>query len=282
MIPKIIHYCWLSGDPIPEAYQKCMDTWKEKLSGYEIILWDTKRFDINSMLWIKQAFETQVYACAADYIRLYAIYTHGGIYLDMDMEALKSFDTLLDTDILLAYENHISENIEAGCFGAEPGHPYIKKCMEYFENTPLFEPSLLPEILTLKKTERHEFINPLILPEIMRNVLQESFSHERYSIRSWDYFTAKNVVTGNIEVTENTFTIHHFAAQYHSREWLEARTLKQKMLATFGTRSFLVKIVIKAISLIQRIEEGGLGKTVHYSVNKYILRKNTRRGVIEQ
>jgi hypothetical protein len=200
----------------------------------------------------------------------------------MDMEVLKPFGTLLDTDILLAYENHISENIEAGCFGAEPGHPYIKKCMEYFENTPLFEPSRLPEILTLKKAERHEFINPLILPEIMRNVLRESFSHERYSICSWDYFTAKNVVTGNIETTENTFTIHHFGAQYHSDAWREARSLKQKMFATFGTQSFFVKIVIKIISLMQRIEEGDLGKTVHYSVNKYILRKNTQSGVIEK
>jgi mannosyltransferase OCH1-like enzyme len=101
-----------------------MDTWQEKLPDYEIILWDTKRFDINNVLWVKQAFEVQLYACAADYIRLYAIYIHGGIYLDM--EVVKSFDPLLDTDILLAYENHISENIEACCFGAEPAHPYIK------------------------------------------------------------------------------------------------------------------------------------------------------------
>jgi hypothetical protein len=179
-------------------------------------------------------------------------------------------------DILLAFENHISENIEAGCFGAEPGHPYIKKCMEYFENTPLFDPSLLPEILRLKKSERHEFINPLILPEIMHNVLRESFYDEQYPVLSWDYFTAKNVVTGNIEATENTFTIHHFVAQYHSQEWLEARALKQKIFARFGSRSLLVKIVIKAISLIQRIEEGGLGKTFRYSMNKYISRKNTR------
>jgi hypothetical protein len=259
-----------------------MDTWKAKLPGYEIVLWDTKRFDINSVLWTKQAFETQLYACAADYIRLYAVYNYGGIYLDMDMEVVKPFDKLLDAGFMLAYENHISENIEAGCFGAEAGHPYIKKCMEYFEETPLFEPSLLPEILKLKKSERHEFINPLILPEIMRNVLKESFSYEEYPIFSWDYFTAKNVVTGNVETTKNTFTIHHFAAQYHSREWLEARALKQKMLATFGTQSFWVKIVIKAISLIQRIEEGGLGKTFHYSVNKYILRKNTQRGAIKK
>jgi hypothetical protein len=253
-----------------------MDTWREKLSGYEIILWDTKRFDITSTLWTKQAFETQLYACAADYIRLYAIYTHGGLYLDMDMEVIKSFDPLLDTDILLAYENHISENIEAGCFGAEPGHPYIKKCMEHFENTPLFEPSLLPEILRLKKSERHEFINPIISPELMKNVLRDYFSHDKYPVYSWDYFTAKNVVTGNIETTKHTFTIHHFAAQYHSWEWLKARALKQRIFARFGEKNVIINIIIKFISMVQRIAEGGARKTARHAVNKYILRGNRR------
>ncbi|MDR3172215.1 MAG: glycosyl transferase [Treponema sp.] len=273
MIPKIIHYCWLSGDPIPEDYQRCMDTWREKLFGYEIVLWDTNRFDIACTLWTKQAFETQLYACAADYIRLYAIYTHGGFYLDMDIEVIKSFDPLLDTDILLAYENHISENIEAGCFGAESGHPYIKKCIEYFEDTPLFEPSLLPEILKLKKSERHEFINPLILPEIMKNVLQESFSHDQYHIFSWDYFTAKNVVTGNIEATENTFTIHHFATQYHSREWREWRKLRQKTLAVFGERCFFVRPFLGVMSFMQKTEEVGLCKTMRFYWEKYFVKR---------
>jgi hypothetical protein len=271
-IPKIIHYCWLSGDPVPEAYQNCMDTWQKKLPGYEIVLWDTKRFDIHRTLWTSQAFETQLYACAADYIRLYAIYTCGGIYLDMDMEVVKSFDPLLNTDILLAFENHISENIEAGCFGAEPGHPYIKKCMEYFENTPLFEPSLLPEILKLKKSERHECINPLILPEIMRNVLREYFYDERYPIFSRDYFTAKNVVTGNIEATENTFTIHHFATQYHSQEWREARALKQKIFAACGERGFLTMAIIKILGTMQRVEEDGLRKAMRYYWKKYVIK----------
>jgi mannosyltransferase OCH1-like enzyme len=105
MIPKIIHYCWLSGDPIPQDYQNCMDTWKQILKGYEFVLWDSKRFDINSVLWVKQAFETGLYAFAADYIRLYAVYNCGGIYLDMDMEAVKPFDELLNADIMLAYEH---------------------------------------------------------------------------------------------------------------------------------------------------------------------------------
>ncbi|MDR1147828.1 MAG: glycosyl transferase, partial [Spirochaetaceae bacterium] len=117
MIPKIIHYCWLSNDPIPENYERCMATWKAKLPDYEFILWDTARFDMNSVLWVKQAFDVKLYACAADYIRLYAVYSRGGIYLDMDMEVVKPFDELLKADTMLAYENNVNHNIEAGCFG---------------------------------------------------------------------------------------------------------------------------------------------------------------------
>ncbi|MDR0382372.1 MAG: hypothetical protein LBH50_00105, partial [Spirochaetaceae bacterium] len=172
MIPKIIHYCWLSDDPVPPDYERCMATWKEKLPDYEFTLWDARRFDMDSVLWVKQAFDIKLYACAADYIRLYAVYHNGGIYLDMDMEVVKPFDGLLQKDYMLAYENHIGRNVEAGCFGAVKNHPYIKKCMEYLEKTPLFDPALQPQIMKLPKSERHDFVAPLILPEIMKNAAE--------------------------------------------------------------------------------------------------------------
>ena len=60
MIPKIIHYCWLSGDPFPKDIQKYMNTWKKRLPDYQFILWDTHRFDINSSKWVKQAYENKL------------------------------------------------------------------------------------------------------------------------------------------------------------------------------------------------------------------------------
>ena len=89
MIPKIIHYCWLSRDEFPPLIKTCIDTWKEQLPDYEFILWDTNRFKLESNIWVQQAFDTKKYAFAADYIRLYAIYNFGGIYLDTDIEVLK-------------------------------------------------------------------------------------------------------------------------------------------------------------------------------------------------
>ena len=95
MIPKIIHYCWLSDDKFPTQIQKCIDTWKVILPDYEFKLWDTTTLNLEDYIWIKQAFETKKYAFAADYIRLYAVYHYGGIYLDTDVEVLKSFNNLL-------------------------------------------------------------------------------------------------------------------------------------------------------------------------------------------
>ena len=104
MIPKIIHYCWLSNDPVPMQLQQYMQTWREKLPGYEFLLWNFDRFDIRRSTWVKEAFEAKKYAFAADYIRLYAVYRYGGIYMDMDVEVVRGFDELLDAPLMLGKE----------------------------------------------------------------------------------------------------------------------------------------------------------------------------------
>jgi hypothetical protein len=269
-IPKIIHYCWLSNDPIPTDYARYMSSWKAKLAEYDFLLWDTERFDINSTVWTKQSFEAQMYACVCDYIRLYAIYNYGGIYLDMDMEVIKTFDDFLQNDLMLAYENHISENIEAGCFGAVKEHPYIRKCMEYFEHRNFCDPKLFPSILNMEKSKRHDAINPPILPEVMRIVLQESFSSEKYLILSHDYFTAKNIVTGKIEMASNTITVHHFATQYHSEEWREIRAFEQRIKLRFGENSIVSKILCLFGRIKRCIQKEGIQGASKYYFAKYI------------
>ena len=50
MIPKKIHYCWLSNDPMPQQLQKCVDSWKKFLPDYEIVKWDLNRFPLGKSL----------------------------------------------------------------------------------------------------------------------------------------------------------------------------------------------------------------------------------------
>ena len=131
MIPKIIHLCWLSGDPYPEKIAKCISTWKKHLPDYEIMIWDTDRFDVNSLHWTKEAFEAERYAFVADYIRFYAVYNYGGIYLDSDVEVLKSFDDMLNLPYFVGEES-MEANLEVAIFGAEKGTQWVKDAMDYY------------------------------------------------------------------------------------------------------------------------------------------------------
>ena len=120
MIPKKIHLCWLSGEKFPPFIEYCISTWKKVLPDYEIILWDTARFDIDSVPWVREAYESRKYAFAADYIRYYALYTEGGIYLDSDVEVLKSFDNLLSYRSFIGFEAS-TRHFEAAVGGVEAG-----------------------------------------------------------------------------------------------------------------------------------------------------------------
>jgi mannosyltransferase OCH1-like enzyme len=200
-IPKIIHYCWLSDDPIPEKLKKSMNTWKEKLYDYKFILWNFERFDIHTSIWVKQAFESKKYATASDFIRLYAVYYFGGIYLDMDIEIIKPFNNLLNAEYMFGYESNRTKAIEAGCFGAVKGSEYIKLCLDYF-NGRHYTSSTISDGYTL--------------PKVMKEIFDKG--QDKLSFYSPDYFTAKDFETGIITVTQNTHCIHHFAGSWLSEE----------------------------------------------------------------
>lgn len=143
MIPKIIHYTWFSGEPFPENIQNCIDSWREHLSDYEFKLWDMNAIKGIDSVFLKEALQEKKWAYAADYIRLYAIYNEGGIYLDTDVQVYKSFDSLLNSSVFIGKENSIhfeggftAQYLSSHCFGAVRHHPFIKDCLEYFQDRP--------------------------------------------------------------------------------------------------------------------------------------------------
>ena len=228
MIPRIIHYCWLSNDPIPEKLQRCMNSWKEKLHDYEFILWNFDRFDINTSLWVKDAFQAKKYAFAADFIRLYAIYNYGGIYLDMDIEVIKPFDDLLNAEYMLAYEDD-DQRIEAGCFGAVKSAPYIKDCLEYFKNR------------DYKKT----VANSYILPNVMKDTLVRHDQANTIKIYTKDYFTAKSFQTGIITITNNTYCVHHYEGSWVPEDEQKLNHEKWDFYQKYGNDDYVVDIYKK-------------------------------------
>lgn len=212
MIPKVIHYCWLSEDPFPEKIQKCIDSWKQFLPDYEIVRWDLKRFPLEKKTWVKQAYENRKYAFAADYIRLYALYTEGGIYLDSDVQVVKPFDDLLNLPYFVCKENS-PQGIEAATIGAEKGCKWIGDCLKYYEGRDFID------VLGKQSTR--------VLPSIMKEVICSTYSLEEVDsplrvtkngdkvfLLPCDYFSPKNYVTKKIQHTHNTYSIHHFAGTW--------------------------------------------------------------------
>ncbi|MBR2631791.1 MAG: hypothetical protein IKD25_09800 [Bacteroidaceae bacterium] len=143
MIPKIIHYSWISTDPKPELVERCMKTWKEMLPDYEVVLWDAQKIqeEIQSV-FVDEAISVRKWAFAADFVRLHAVYRYGGIWLDSDVEVKKPFDDLLHQRMFIGQEaaTFFSFNtafkethLTSHCFGAEPGHPFLKKCLDYYQ-----------------------------------------------------------------------------------------------------------------------------------------------------
>lgn len=159
MIPKIIHYCWFGRGPMPKVVTWCIESWKRKCPDYEIKLWNEDNFDINSVPFVKQAYELKKYAFVADYVRMYALYHDGGICMDSDEYALRSFDDLLDNCVVSCHEYYpgmFAQNLSkldketwlpegeekwmqysglgicANPLLAEPHHPLIKDCLDYY------------------------------------------------------------------------------------------------------------------------------------------------------
>ena len=241
MIPKIVHICWLSGDPFPADIQKCLDTWKLYLSDYEIWLWGKKpinsestmgakviekEFDINSTLWTRQAFEQHKYAFAADYIRMYALYCYGGIYLDSDVIMYKSFDELLHLPYFIGQEQMGS--IEPAIIGAEKGCYWIADILAYYTNRQFvfndgtLDSRPLPYVCYDVLCEKYKFVR---LHKLYNYDIDGSYIY----IHNKDFFNSRN----RIEPikTDKSFCSHAYAGS-----WMKPKT---------GTKAKIRKMIPK-------------------------------------
>ena len=216
MIPKIIHYCWLSSDPIPVDLQNYMNSWKKQLPDYVFIKWDFNRFPKDKSIWVSEAFNNKKYAFAADYIRLYALYNYGGIYLDMDVEVLKPFDEFLQLNTMLSYENYNPiHSLEVAAFGVAKNESWIGECLKYYDDRHFvnsdgsYNMNVLPAIVA-------DCIKKAGFNIITVSCLEEAKSIKGNNIPVFipEYFSPKNYLTGKLIISENTFSIHHFAASW--------------------------------------------------------------------
>lgn len=220
MIPKIIHYCWLSNDPLPADIQGYINTWIKHLKDYEFIKWDFNRFPKDKSDWVREAFECKKYAFAADYLRLYALYNYGGIYLDSDVEVLKSFDDFLTLDTMMCYENTSGGEkgtfyLEVAAFGAAKGQQWIGDCLKHYEDRHFINANgemdmkPLPEVVWSVLSS-----NGYTLRDVDNIIEAQLVGSKEIPVFPYDYFSPKNLYTMEVTVTDNTYSIHNYKGSW--------------------------------------------------------------------
>lgn len=240
MVPKIIHCVWLSGDDKPAVYQNCIDSWKEKMPDYEIREWSLKNLpeEVLDHKFVKGALAARKWAYATDYIRLWALHTYGGIYLDMDVIVYKSFDPFLSHRFFSSIElfphalyksinkkEVIGLGIEAAVMGSEKGHPFMADVMDYyrdleFVNNPAYHfQYIMPRVLTRVAIEKYGFLqvpNFQIIKEGIYLYPCDVFS----SVYDWKIIQAKDINDAYEKLASNPV---RYSCHICAHAWYEGR-----------------------------------------------------------
>lgn len=261
MIPKIIHYCWFGRKEMPALLQLCIASWKKYLPDYQIKRWDETNFDFNMAPLCREAYTAKKWAFVADYCRIYALYTEGGIYMDTDIMVLKNFDEFLKHSFCSSHEyqpwifdtqkkQYVNENgkcivgeqyvpgfgIQSGIMMAEKGIPFLKDCMDFYNQLHL--PDNLMDIVVVK-----------ILAKLM-----EKYGY-RYTIENL-YFPIYNIRITPPYVFSNmtTLTKDSYAWHMYFRSWGTGFSVKQILRNRFPKIYTILQLLLhKKFRLIYKV-----------------------------
>lgn len=220
MIPKKIHYCWFGGNPLPETAKKCIDSWKKFCPDYEIIEWNESNFDLNYNDYVREAYSAKKWAFVSDVARLYAIVNYGGIYMDTDVEVLKPLDDLLQYEAVSGFES--KDRIQTGLMACLDGQSLFKELLHDYDDAHFIKEDgsydLTTNVIRITNT-------CLKYGLILNNTLQ---TVNGFTLLPSDFLCPKDWRTGEITITDNTYTIHHFDGSWLTDETRLAIKLKKK------------------------------------------------------
>lgn len=210
-IPKIIHYCWFGNNPKPKSVLECIESWKKYCPDFEIKEWNESNYDISSNLYCKQAYELKKWAFASDYARLDIINNYGGVYLDTDVELIKPIYDLLKYDFFIGRQEGFQVNTGAG-FGAVKGHKVLKLMLSDYEKIHFIKPDGSMDLLTCPTRNSECLFNRGLMKDDSFQIV------EKVAVFPIEYFSPFNVWTGRLNVTHNTYSIHHCDATWNPDE----------------------------------------------------------------
>lgn len=231
LIPKKIHYCWFSGNPIPEPLNMCIESWNKFCPDYEIIRWDESNYDIHKNLYMEQAYTHKKWGFISDFARLDILHQHGGIYLDTDVELLRSLDALLYQPAFLGVETWGTVN-SGGCCGAQPRNPVISQLLENRKAAALVRRD---GSLDLTSNGVYE-TKPLLKLGMRVNGTTQVIADGMMTVYSSDFFHPFDYMSGETKITENTFSIHHFSGTWLGPEAVKEREKTRQRFQNFKKR----------------------------------------------
>ena len=216
-IPKIIHYCWFGGNPLPASAVKCINSWKKYCPDYEIRLWNEENFDLNCNPYCAEMFRRKKWAFLTDYVRLKVVCEEGGVYLDTDVQLLKPLDPLLERGAYMGFE--CSNLVATGLgFAAEAGHPFLKENMAYYEALADFETIPPCPHITTELLESYGLVRDCTKTQTLAGM----------TVYAAEYLCPKDERTSLMKKTKNTVSIHHYDASWFEEDWMKWRKLRYR------------------------------------------------------
>ena len=204
------------------------------MPDYEYKLWNEDSFDVNSVPYVKEAYEARKFAFVTDYVRLYALYTIGGIYMDTDVEVLKPYDNLLALSGFTGYEGSKYLPPVTGTMASEPGNEWVKEQLDSYQGV-----HFLLQDGTLDTTTNTVRITRIMkeggfVPDGKKQIYKDMH------IFPVDFFCPRQT-TGELLFSDNTYCDHHFMGSWDDNK-------KSTLKRIVGT-----KLLIRFIKIKRRI-----------------------------
>lgn len=207
MIPKTIHYIWFGNNEKNSEVIRCIDSWKKHLPDYEIIEWNEQNFDVSKYAYVKEALDAKMYAFASDFVRLWVVYNYGGIYLDTDVEIIKSYDNLLHNNAFFGTEE--IDSISSGLsFGAEKGNKVIQDLLNLYKENNFINKDGSFNLKTTNMMITEYFVKHGYKLNAKIQNIQDVIIYPR------QYFSPISWWSDKKNVTSRTYSIHWYEASW--------------------------------------------------------------------
>lgn len=252
MIPKVIHYCWFGGNPLPDLAEKCLASWKKYCPDYQIMRWDETNYDVTACQYAREAYQMKKWAFVSDVARLYALVHFGGIYMDTDVEVIHPLDSLLSYEAVSGFES--GRKISTGLMACEKGHPLFQEFLRAYDGAQFINADG-----SCDATTNVERITKICLRYGFRGNNRMQTFHG-FTLLPKDYLCPKDARTRQINVTENTLTIHHFDASWKEGDWQYTVDVMNR----FGK----IPLLYYPVRLISKIKYGGFRDAISFIKRK--------------